>query len=65
MKTAMLSLQALMCAAEPNDPQDAVVARMYKEDHEEFLRVAKFWTETHARGAGSAAVRFFEVFCII
>jgi len=26
IRTALLSLQALMCAAEPNDPQDAVVA---------------------------------------
>lgn len=41
MKTAMLSLQALMCSPEPNDPQDAVVATMYKERQEEFVRTAK------------------------
>jgi ubiquitin-conjugating enzyme (huntingtin interacting protein 2) len=28
IKTALLSLQALLCAAEPTDPQDAVVAKM-------------------------------------
>jgi hypothetical protein len=49
MKTALLSLQALMCSPEPNDPQDAVVANMYKERHEEFVATARFWTETHAK----------------
>lgn len=48
MKTAMLSLQALMCSAEPDDPQDAQVANMYKSNYEEFCSQAKFWTETYA-----------------
>ncbi len=26
VRTALLSLQALLCAPEPNDPQDAIVA---------------------------------------
>jgi ubiquitin-conjugating enzyme (huntingtin interacting protein 2) len=42
MKTAMLSLQALMCSPEPNDPQDAVVATMYKERQEEFVSTARY-----------------------
>ena len=29
IKTAMLSVQALLSSPEPNDPQDAVVARQY------------------------------------
>lgn len=41
MKTAMLSLQALMCSPEPNDPQDAVVATMYKERQAEFQSTAR------------------------
>lgn len=41
MKTAMLSLQALMCSPEPNDPQDAVVATMYKERQAEFVSTAR------------------------
>ena len=56
MKTAMLSLQALMCSPEPNDPQDAVVATMYKERHAEFVSTAKFWTDSYAKpisGSGS------------
>jgi ubiquitin-conjugating enzyme (huntingtin interacting protein 2) len=48
MKTTMLSLQALMCSAEPDDPQDAQVANMYKSNYEEFCNHAKLWTETHA-----------------
>mmetsp|Transcript_274 Transcript_274/g.591 ORF Transcript_274/g.591 Transcript_274/m.591 type:complete len:196 (+) Transcript_274:193-780(+) len=48
MKTAMLSLQALMCSPEPNDPQDAVVANMYKDHQEEFVTTAKLWTQMHA-----------------
>ena len=31
IRTALLSLQALLCVPEPNDPQDAVVAGEYKE----------------------------------
>lgn len=48
IRTALISLQALMSAPEPDDPQDAVVAKMYKEKHEEFKATAKFWTETYA-----------------
>ena len=29
IKTALLSLQALLCSPEPNDPQDAVVAKQF------------------------------------
>ena len=44
----MLSLQALLCSPEPNDPQDAQVARMYLDNKAEFDRTAKFWTEMYA-----------------
>lgn len=48
IKTALLSLQALLCSPEPNDPQDAEVAKMYKEDRKQFEQTAKFWTEMYA-----------------
>ena len=48
IKTAMLSLQALLCSPEPGDPQDAEVARMYINKKAEFDRTAKFWTEMYA-----------------
>jgi ubiquitin-conjugating enzyme (huntingtin interacting protein 2) len=49
IKTALLSLQALMCSPEPKDPQDAQVAKMYMSDRKEFERTAKFWTESYAK----------------
>mmetsp|Transcript_11948 Transcript_11948/g.14458 ORF Transcript_11948/g.14458 Transcript_11948/m.14458 type:complete len:199 (+) Transcript_11948:17-613(+) len=48
IKTALLSLQALLCAAEPDDPQDAEVANMYKSNRELFNQTARFWTDTYA-----------------
>lgn len=47
MKTALLSLQALMCSPEPNDPQDNEVATMYKTTYDRFKAVAAFWTECY------------------
>jgi ubiquitin-conjugating enzyme (huntingtin interacting protein 2) len=49
IKTALLSLQALMCCAEPGDPQDAEVAKMYKTDRKKFEKTAKFWTDSYAK----------------
>mmetsp|Transcript_81394 Transcript_81394/g.189063 ORF Transcript_81394/g.189063 Transcript_81394/m.189063 type:complete len:203 (+) Transcript_81394:61-669(+) len=51
IRTALLSIQALLSAPEPDDPQDAEVAKMYKHDRELFLQTAKYWTETFASGA--------------
>ncbi|RLN74373.1 hypothetical protein BBJ28_00019275, partial [Nothophytophthora sp. Chile5] len=57
IKTALLSIQALLSAAEPTDPQDAEVAKMYLHDQEQFLNTARFWTESYAkqRETGDAA----------
>merc|ERR1712071_149808 len=49
IKTALLSLQALLCSPEPDDPQDAEVAKMYKNDIATFNQTAKFWTDTYAK----------------
>lgn len=49
IRTVLLSLQALLAAAEPDDPQDAVVAKQYKENHELFVQTAKHWTSVYAR----------------
>lgn len=71
IKTAMLSLQALLSTPEPNDPQDAVVAKQYLDSYEEFVKHAKEWTAKYASenrkdekeeklkemGFGEAAVR--------
>ena len=48
IKTALLSLQALLSAAEPTDPQDAVVAEMYLRNRAEYDAKAKEWTALYA-----------------
>lgn len=50
LRTVLLSLQALMSAAEPDDPQDAVVAKQFKENSEMFQLTAKHWTNVYAGG---------------
>lgn len=49
IKSALLSLQALLSCPEPKDPQDAVVARMFLDNYLEFERTAKYWTSTYAK----------------
>lgn len=51
LKTALLSLQALLSAPQPDDPQDAVVAQQYLRDYPTFVGTARYWTEAFARRA--------------
>nr|KAJ0215862.1 hypothetical protein LSAT_V11C300113740 [Lactuca sativa] len=53
LKTALLSLQALLSVPEPNDPQDAVVAQQVLNDHARFVATAKRWTEEFAKGSSA------------
>lgn len=48
IRTTLISLQALMCSPEPDDPQDAQVAAQYKNNPEQYVATAKQWTEQHA-----------------
>mmetsp|Transcript_23403 Transcript_23403/g.37637 ORF Transcript_23403/g.37637 Transcript_23403/m.37637 type:complete len:205 (-) Transcript_23403:99-713(-) len=48
IRTALLSIQALLSAPEPDDPQDAEVAEMFKHNRELFNQTAKYWSETFA-----------------
>ncbi|KAG2424579.1 hypothetical protein HXX76_014459 [Chlamydomonas incerta] len=48
LKTALLSLQALLSSPQPDDPQDAVVAKQYISDHDTYKKTAKYWTEAFA-----------------
>ena len=50
LRTVMLSLQALMSAPEPDDPQDAVVASQYKKNKADFDRTARYWAQKYAGG---------------
>jgi len=48
LKTALLSIQALLSSPEPDDPQDAVVAKQYINDFPTFQGTAKYWTDAFA-----------------
>ncbi|XP_073296676.1 ubiquitin-conjugating enzyme E2 27-like isoform X1 [Primulina huaijiensis] len=48
LKTALLSIQALLSTPEPDDPQDAVVARQYLKEYRTFLCTSRYWTEAFA-----------------
>jgi len=48
LRTAMLSLQALLSCPNPDDPQDAQVAGQYKKNKQDFERTAAYWTATYA-----------------
>ncbi|CAK1554201.1 unnamed protein product [Leptosia nina] len=50
LRTVLLSIQALLASAEPNDPQDAVVARQYIENEPLFELTARHWTNVYANG---------------
>ena len=56
IKTILQSLQALLTAPEPADPQDAVVAGQYKSDRASYDAKATQWTQKFAvPGATSSA----------
>ena len=52
IRTALLSIQALLSLPEPDDPQDAEVANMYKSNRPMFIQTAKYWTGTFAQETG-------------
>jgi len=53
LKSTMISLQSLLCSPEPNDPQDAEVAKHYMTSRSSFEETAQYWTEIYAGGPGS------------
>ncbi|EDO16402.1 hypothetical protein Kpol_1030p10 [Vanderwaltozyma polyspora DSM 70294] len=55
LKSALISLQALLQSPEPNDPQDAEVAQHYLRDRESFNKTATLWTTLYAEGGEEVA----------
>jgi len=55
LRTVLLSLQALLAAAEPDDPQDAVVAKQYKELPDIFKLTATHWSNAYAGAPAKVA----------
>jgi ubiquitin-conjugating enzyme (huntingtin interacting protein 2) len=54
LRTVLLSIQALLASAEPDDPQDAVVANQYKNHFQVYKKTARHWTNVFA-GSSTAA----------
>ena len=48
LRTVLLSIQLLLSAAEPDDPQDAIVAKQYKEDRVLYRDTARHWAQVYA-----------------
>ena len=61
IRTALISLQALMCEPVPNDPQDAVVAKQYMSDIKLFNQTAKHWVEEQANPERSFQKKIKEI----
>ena len=64
----MLSLQALFTSPEPDDPQDGMVARQYKEKRELYNLTASYWTyifaiEQKTPAASNKFADFESKFC--
>lgn len=53
LKSTLISLQSLLCSPEPNDPQDAEVAKHYMTSKASFEETATYWTHIYAGGPGS------------
>ncbi|KJA16294.1 hypothetical protein HYPSUDRAFT_147916 [Hypholoma sublateritium FD-334 SS-4] len=53
LKSTLISLQSLLCSPEPNDPQDAEVAKHYMTSKASFEDTATYWTHIYAGGPGA------------
>ena len=50
LKSTLISLQSLLCSPEPNDPQDAEVAKHFVTSKQSFNDTARYWTHIYAGG---------------
>lgn len=57
LKSTLISLQSLLCSPEPNDPQDAEVAKHYTTSKGSFNDTAVYWTQIYAGGPGAKEVK--------
>ncbi|CAE7067931.1 unnamed protein product [Rhizoctonia solani] len=48
LKSTLISLQSLLCSPEPDDPQDAEVAKHYLTSRASFNDTARYWAEIYA-----------------
>lgn len=55
LKSSLISLQSLLQSPEPNDPQDAEVAKHFLSNKESFESTARYWTKLYASDSENAA----------
>ena len=60
LRTVLLSIQALLAAPEPDDPQDAVVARQYQENFTIFKATAQHWSSVFAGSNYKVYIKLFN-----
>ena len=56
LKSTLISLQSLLCSPEPNDPQDAEVAKHYMTSKPSFNDTARYWTRIYAGGPAVSGI---------
>lgn len=56
LKSSLISLQSLLQSPEPNDPQDAEVAKHYLTNKAGFEETAAYWTKIYASDGDSGNV---------
>uniref|UniRef100_A0A1I8BS57 E2 ubiquitin-conjugating enzyme n=1 Tax=Meloidogyne hapla TaxID=6305 RepID=A0A1I8BS57_MELHA len=52
LRTVLLSVQNLLVSPEPQDPQDAIVAKQYMADVELYNKTARYWSQHYAGAPG-------------
>ncbi|KAF7491229.1 hypothetical protein SSS_02456 [Sarcoptes scabiei] len=62
LRTVLLSIQSLLASPEPDDPQDAVVARQFKVSLESYRQTARFWTYYYASERSPDKRKQFEAY---
>ncbi|KAB5590926.1 Ubiquitin-conjugating enzyme (huntingtin interacting protein 2) [Ceratobasidium theobromae] len=55
LKSTLISLQSLLCSPEPDDPQDAEVAKHYLTSRDSFNETARYWAHIYAGAPPSEA----------
>lgn len=61
LRTILLSIQALLTAPNPSDPQDAVVANQCMNNTELFQRIAKYWAVSYAGASRTGDINLDEL----
>jgi len=61
LKSTLISLQSLLCSPEPNDPQDAEVAKHFMTSKSSFNDTARYWTQIYAGGSGEKKEKMVAV----